>query len=320
MTSCASWQTDTWRTEASGNTLTATALVHEAYLRLVGDQHFENRGHFFAAASEAMRRVLVDRARDRKRQKRGGPARRREDLDLDTLARLDAPPDDLLDLDAALARLEQHDLRAAALVKLRVFAGLSLDEAAAALGVVRRTADCDWAFAPERSAYLDDACRGGAALRAQVEELLAAFDGAGRFLAHGPRDTTTADPATVSQDAPGILVPASHGTLEGISHAETPGTLPLSGQSGTDGNQTALSGNAPPSSSQFGPGQVIAGRYKVLEILGEGGMGAVYRAEQSQPVKRQVALKLIKTGPPRRSPTRRSRRTSRTSRSYRRKS
>jgi RNA polymerase sigma factor (TIGR02999 family) len=133
--------------EAHGHTLDATALVHEAYLRLVGDQHFENRGHFFAAAAEAMRRVLVDRARDRKRLKRGGPARRREDLDLDTLARPDAPPDDLLDLDAALARLEQHDPRAAALVKLRLFAGLKLDEAAAALAVVRRTANRDWAFA-----------------------------------------------------------------------------------------------------------------------------------------------------------------------------
>ena len=133
--------------EAPGHTLDATALVHEAYLRLVGDQQFHNRGHFFAAAAEAMRRVLVDRARDRKRRKRGGPARRREDLDLAALARSDAPPDDLLDLDAALARLEQDDPRAAALVKLRVFAGLTQDEAAAALGVVRRTADRDWAFA-----------------------------------------------------------------------------------------------------------------------------------------------------------------------------
>jgi RNA polymerase sigma factor (TIGR02999 family) len=114
---------------------------------LIGDQKFEGRAHFFAADAEAMRRVLMDRARDRKRLKRGGPARRREDLDLDALTRLEAPPDDLLDLDAALARLEQEDARAAAVVKLRVFAGLSLDEAAAALGVVRRTAERDWAFA-----------------------------------------------------------------------------------------------------------------------------------------------------------------------------
>jgi RNA polymerase sigma factor (TIGR02999 family) len=101
----------------------------------------------YAAAAEAMRRVLVDHARDRKRLKRGGPARRREDLDLDALAGSDASPDDLLDLDDALEDLEKTDSRAAALVKLRLFAGLSLDEAASALGVVRRTADRDWAFA-----------------------------------------------------------------------------------------------------------------------------------------------------------------------------
>jgi RNA polymerase sigma factor (TIGR02999 family) len=133
--------------EAHGNTLNATALVHEAYLRLVGDQQFDNRGHFFAAAGEAMRRVLIDHARDRKRLKRGGHARRREAFELDALARLDAPPDDLLDLDDALTRLEREDPRAAALVKLRVFAGLTQEAAAAALGVVRRTADRDWAFA-----------------------------------------------------------------------------------------------------------------------------------------------------------------------------
>jgi len=133
--------------ESPGNTLNATALVHEAYLRLVGNARFVNPGHFFAAAAEAMRRVLIDHARDRKRLKRGGPARRREDLDLDALAGSDASPDDLLDLDAALSLLEREDPRAAALVQFRVFAGLTQDEAAAALGVVRRTADRDWAYA-----------------------------------------------------------------------------------------------------------------------------------------------------------------------------
>ena len=136
--------------EAPGQTLQPTALVHEAYLRLVGsaaDVRWDSRGHFFAAAAEAMRRVLIDHARDRKRLKRGGQSRRREELDLDSLARLDAPPDELLDLDDALARLEHEDPRAASLVKLRVFAGLTQDEAAAALRVVRRTADRDWAFA-----------------------------------------------------------------------------------------------------------------------------------------------------------------------------
>jgi RNA polymerase sigma factor (TIGR02999 family) len=93
-----------------------------------------------------MRRILVDRARDRKRLKRGG-SRRRQDLDLDALTAPDAPPDDLLDLDDALDRLGRVDPRAAALVKLRLFAGLTLDQAAAALGVSPRTADFDWRFA-----------------------------------------------------------------------------------------------------------------------------------------------------------------------------
>lgn len=134
--------------EKPGQTLQATALVHEAYMRLVGDdaRSWENRGHFFAAAAEAMRRVLVDRARDRRRFKRGG-SRRRQDLDLGALAGPDVPPDDLLDLDDALDRLSGIDARAAALVKLRLFAGLTLAQAATALGVSRRTADFDWRFA-----------------------------------------------------------------------------------------------------------------------------------------------------------------------------
>ena len=135
--------------EKPGGTLEATALVHEAYVRLVGagpDQPWDCRGHFFAAAAEAMRRILIDRARDRKRLKRGGNAKRQR-LDLEGLVRDDAAPDDLIDLDEALTRLSSVDARAAELVKLRLFAGLSLDEAAQALGVVRRTAERDWAFA-----------------------------------------------------------------------------------------------------------------------------------------------------------------------------
>jgi RNA polymerase sigma factor (TIGR02999 family) len=135
--------------ETPGQTLQATALVHEAYLRLVGPDSgkpWDGRGHFYAAAAEAMRRIVIDRARDRKRLKRGG-ARRRESLDLDALAGDDAPPDDLLDLDEALGRLAAIDPRGAKLVKLRLYAGLNLDEAAKALGVVRRTAERDWAFA-----------------------------------------------------------------------------------------------------------------------------------------------------------------------------
>jgi RNA polymerase sigma factor (TIGR02999 family) len=140
-----------WRLaqESPGQTLQATALVHEAYLRLVGPdagQPWDGRGHFFAAAAEAMRRIVLDRARDRKRLKRGG-SRRREALDLDGLGADDAPPDDLIDLDEALGRLAEVDARSAELVKLRLFAGLTLDEAAEAMGVVRRTAERDWAFA-----------------------------------------------------------------------------------------------------------------------------------------------------------------------------
>jgi RNA polymerase sigma factor (TIGR02999 family) len=97
-------------------------------------------------AAEAMRRILIDRARDRKRLKRGGDARRLR-LDLDGLTADDASPDDLIDLDEALGRLAKIDARGAELVRLRLYAGLSLDDAAAALGVVHRTAERDWAFA-----------------------------------------------------------------------------------------------------------------------------------------------------------------------------
>ena len=135
--------------EGAGQTLQATALVHEAYLRLVGpdqDPSWESRGHFFAAAAEAMRRILIDRARDRKRLKRGG-SRRRQDLDLESIVQNDAPPDDLIDLDEAIARLAGVDAQAAALVKLRLFAGLTVEQAAAALGISRRTAEREWTFA-----------------------------------------------------------------------------------------------------------------------------------------------------------------------------
>jgi len=133
--------------EVSGQTLQPTALVHEAYLRLVGHQEsrWENRGHFFAAAAEAMRRILVDRARSKGRLRHGG-GRRRVDLDKVDLA-VDAPAEQLLALDEALARLESEDADKARLVKLRFFAGLTSQQAAAALGVSKATADRHWAFA-----------------------------------------------------------------------------------------------------------------------------------------------------------------------------
>jgi RNA polymerase sigma factor (TIGR02999 family) len=144
--------------EPAGQTLTATALVHEAYLRLVGGDtmhDWNGRGHFFAAAAEAMRRILINRARNKGRLKRGGGRRR---LDLEGLSDpADAPADDLLDLDDALDRLAAAYPQCAELVKLRFFAGLTLDEAAAALGLARRTADRQWAFA---RAWLFDALGG----------------------------------------------------------------------------------------------------------------------------------------------------------------
>jgi RNA polymerase sigma factor (TIGR02999 family) len=134
--------------EKPGQTLQATALVHEAYLRLVDveqAQQFNGRGHFFAAAAEAMRRILVENARRKKRIKHGGNYRR---VDLGASCPVTPDPeDDLEALDAALRRLEAADPLAARLVKLRFFAGLSMPEAAQALGVPLRTAERNWTYA-----------------------------------------------------------------------------------------------------------------------------------------------------------------------------
>ena len=144
--------------EPSGQTLQATALVHEAYLRLVGDdprRAFDGRGHFFAAAAEAMCRILIDRARDRRRKKRGG-GHRRVRIDLEAIL-VEPPGDDLLALDEALKSLARDDPVGAELVGLRAFAGLTLAEAADVLGIGRRTADRYWAYA---RAWLCDALSG----------------------------------------------------------------------------------------------------------------------------------------------------------------
>jgi RNA polymerase sigma factor (TIGR02999 family) len=133
--------------EPTGQTLQPTALVHEAYLRLVGDTNvtWDNRGHFFAAAALAMRRILVERARSRNRIKRGGGRAR---VELTDGALVSEPPDDdLLILDEALERLEKYDKRKADVVMLRYFAGLSIEETAAALGVSPATVKNEWTFA-----------------------------------------------------------------------------------------------------------------------------------------------------------------------------
>jgi RNA polymerase sigma factor (TIGR02999 family) len=134
--------------EQPGQTLEATALVHEAYLRLVHvdqAQHWNSRGHFFAAAAQAMRRILVEQARRKQADKHGG-GRLRVDLP-DALAAPEARSDDLVALDEALSQLERHDPDAARLVQLRYFAGLTHQEAAAALGISRGAADRLWALA-----------------------------------------------------------------------------------------------------------------------------------------------------------------------------
>src|SRR5262245_50634029 len=133
--------------ENAGQTLQATALVHEAYLRLVDTQQaqrWNSRGHFFAAAAEAMRRILIENARRKKADKRGGGRVR---LSLDHVDAVTvAPPDELLALDEALEKLGQHDPVAGQLVKLRYYAGLPLDQAAEALGISSATAYRHWTF------------------------------------------------------------------------------------------------------------------------------------------------------------------------------
>ena len=133
--------------ERRGQTLQPTALVHEAYLRLVGpepDRHWSGRGHFFAAAAEAMRRILIENARRKTADKRGG-GRTRVSLDRVDAVTI-APPDELLALDEALGRLAHHDPVAGQLVKLRYYAGLSMEQAAEALGVSSATAYRHWTF------------------------------------------------------------------------------------------------------------------------------------------------------------------------------
>jgi RNA polymerase sigma factor (TIGR02999 family) len=138
--------------EKAGHTLTPTALVHEAYLRLVGDQYFESRGHFFAAAAKAMRRILVENARRKQRIRHGGQVAR-QPFDLNDVS---APPDDveLLALHECLEQMATEHPRKAQLVELRFFSGMTLAEAAKFLGISPATADRDWRYA---RAWLYDA-------------------------------------------------------------------------------------------------------------------------------------------------------------------
>jgi RNA polymerase sigma factor (TIGR02999 family) len=137
------------RKESPGQTLQATALVHEAYIRLVGteEQNWTGRGHFFVAAAEAMRRILIDNARRKKSLKYGG-GHQRIDLSEAVAASDDkTSSDDLIALDEALKKLSEKDKVSADLIKLRFFAGLTMEQAANILGIPRRTADRNWAYA-----------------------------------------------------------------------------------------------------------------------------------------------------------------------------
>jgi RNA polymerase sigma factor (TIGR02999 family) len=151
--------------EKPGQTLQATALVHEAYIRLVAsgdasaprEQRWDSRGHFFAAAAEAMRRILVDRAREKGRQKRGGGLKK---LNVDAVDLVStATPDQLLAIDDALAKLASNDPAAARLVELRYFAGLTVEEAGKAIGISSATAYRHWNYA---RAWLHSELMGGA--------------------------------------------------------------------------------------------------------------------------------------------------------------
>jgi RNA polymerase sigma factor (TIGR02999 family) len=134
--------------ESPGQTLEATALVHEAYLRLVGDKHpqlWNSRGHFFGAAAEAMRRILVERARHKQTLRAGGDHHRVELVDIAVAS--SGPDLDLIALSETLDKLAKLDPRAAELVKLRFFAGMTIESAAEVLGISTSTADNDWAYA-----------------------------------------------------------------------------------------------------------------------------------------------------------------------------
>jgi RNA polymerase sigma factor (TIGR02999 family) len=137
--------------EFPGQTLQPTALVHEVYLRFVGEelqgsrQTWKSKGHFLGAAAEAMRRILVERARHKHSLKAGGKRSRREIAEVDAV--VNPPDDDLIALNDALEKLEQQDKRKAELVKLRYFAGLTIEEAAKALDISTATADRDWLYA-----------------------------------------------------------------------------------------------------------------------------------------------------------------------------
>ena len=312
--------------EKPGQTLQATALVHEAYLRLVDverAEHWNGRGHFFAAAAEAMRRILIENARRKQAAKAGGGRQRLELLDAELA--VDSTGDELFAVDEALSRLAEEHPRAARLVHLRFFLGQTLEEAAAHLGLQPRTAYRDWAYA--RAWLRRELDRGTEAIRSGksvfgfretlCQVLSADFALTTVGLVGEPRERwhdgrarlVTIDlPEAIGVPSPRTAPPISTkpvATSQGFGPNSMPSWRHTTDwaeefcvtDQGTARRRSRRVGCAAafPGSSEA-VGAVLAGPYKLIEQIGEGGMGSVWMAQQTEPVKRLVAVKLIKAG------------------------
>ena len=280
--------------ESPGHTLNATALVHEAYLRLVGDQNFDGRGHFVAAAAEAMRRILIENARRKSRHKHGGQNQRVEIADVAA----PTPNERLLALDEALTQLGLEDPAVARIVELRHFGGLGHEQIAATLGITVYEVRQKWTYA---RAWLRE-CAGRLAFFRQLAPFRR-IDGV---------ESIGADPcqsipsrvqaiflvAVEQADRAAILDRECGNDLELRrrveallkAHDEPASYLDQPAVELAELNRTI---DEPPITER--PGSMI-GPYKLKEQIGEGGFGLVFVAEQQEPVKRKVALKVIKPG------------------------
>ena len=293
--------------EAPGQTLQATALVHEAYLRLVdsdGARRWDSRGHFFAAAAEAMRRILVENYRRKHRAKRGGDQNRVHDEE--AIQAVASPVYDLVALDDALEALGKVDSTAAGIVKLKYFAGLSIPEIADVLGIAPRTVDRHWAYA---RAWLHQELGATEFRVLKCEWRDPAGDGAlssggidrngfGEWRVMRERAIFMAALDFESASSQGDFIERECGGDETLK-ARVEALLHSHRAAGSFLHDQPLVGQARDpvevTPEAEGPGTLI-GSYKLLERIGEGGFGVVYMAEQLKPVRRKVALKIVKPG------------------------